>query len=344
MNIIKPFVIALLLSSLAVAQESVPEAQDALPAENPEEIVVTGILPGPPLWKVMKDDHTLWIFGYLTPIPNHMQWQSDRVEKVLANAQEYIPMPKTEIDISPWVKYNPINLVRGWRLANRLQHSVDNKPLAEVLPPELYERFVALKTKYFPRNNDIEKLRPLSAGSAMVREITQKEDLKQANAILSRIDRLAARNRKLKTTDVEVAVKLEGGYGTLAERVETMVNSITPAQEFACFDTQLARMETDLEAMKSRANSWAQGYIGEFRGIRLLRGEDDPCFNLLLASSEGATITDLFNRQKQEWLKAAESALERNTSTFAVLQIRELIEKNGLLAQLAARGYDIKAP
>ncbi|HTQ98890.1 MAG TPA: TraB/GumN family protein [Candidatus Acidoferrum sp.] len=337
-----PALAALLTLPLTVvAQAEAPAAAEPEPAE---EIVVTGVLPGPPLWKVYNGDNVLWIFGYLTPIPQHMQWQSDRVEKVLANAQEYLPMPTTEVSVSAWVKYNPINIVRGLRLASRLSKNPDDKTLADVLTPELYQRFAALKTKYFPRDDDIERTRPLRAGSTMSAAILKKENLAQANDILKRISRIAGKNRKLKTTEVEIKLKLEGGYSTIAERVETLANSITPEQEQACFEWQVARMETDLEAMKSRANSWAEGYVDEFRGIKLQRGEDDPCFNLLLGSSEGETVADVLKRQQLQWLDAAEHALKTNASTFAVLNIRDLLSKDGMLAKLQARGYQVQAP
>ena len=327
----------------AISQE--PAILDqATEGEAPEEIVVTGVLPGPPLWKVYKDDHTLWIFGYLSPIPRGMQWQSDRVEKVLSNAQEYLPMPTTDVDVSFWVKFNPINIVRGLRLASKLTHNADDKTLQQVLPQELASRYELLKQKYFPTNDDIEELRPLAAGSSLSREIYKKEELIGGDSILKRIDRLANKNRKLKTTRVEVQVKVPGGYSTIAERIEKMVAGITPEQEFSCFESNLGRMETDLEAMKSRANSWAQGYIYEFRGIKLRRGEDDPCYNMLLTSTEGETVQDVINRQQQDWLAAAEKALEKNQSTFAVLNIRELISPNGLLSRLAAKGYEVVAP
>src|SRR5688572_14603537 len=34
-----------------------------------EEITVIGRYPGPPLWKVTRGEHTLWIFGDLSPVP-----------------------------------------------------------------------------------------------------------------------------------------------------------------------------------------------------------------------------------------------------------------------------------
>ena len=57
------------IGAFAVANLSnVPEAKLI------EEVVVTGIRPGPPLWKVKHEDHVLWVFGTVTPIPKRMEW------------------------------------------------------------------------------------------------------------------------------------------------------------------------------------------------------------------------------------------------------------------------------
>ena len=139
-------------------------------------------------------------------------------------------------------------------------------------------------------------------------------------------------------------MKLEGGYGTLADRVEAMVNSLPSEREMACMESLIKRMETDLEDMKSRANSWATGYVGDFRNVTFRGDESDPCLGLVLASSESKTIIDQINQSQQNWLDAADKALATNKTTFAVLNIAEMYRENGLLAQLEAKGYEVKDP
>jgi hypothetical protein len=312
--------------------------------ESPEEIVVTGKLPGPPLWRVSNGDNVLWIFAYLSPIPQDMQWESDRTEGMINRSQEYIGMPDADVSVSPLVAWNPINIVRGMRLAKRLSRNPDDQTLADVLPPELYQRFSALKARYFPDDNDIERLRPMLAGQNMMRRIQREEGLGSAGDILQRIERMARRNRDMDRTEAEVDVRIEGGYRSLADRIEAMAESIQGEQEIACFEWYVSRMESDLEAMKSRANSWALGYIDEFRDITLRWGEDDPCFNVMLGSTETETINDVLAQREQRWLEVAEAALANNASTFAVLRIDELLDENGLLAQLKARGYSVREP
>lgn len=329
-----------LVASLLCLLPPVCEAAD----EAPEEIIVTGRLPGPPLWKVSKDDHVLWIFPHLSFIPKDMIWVSDRVERVIAESQEYIGNPHIEANTSPLLLANPINWVRGYRLVKRLQRNPDGSSLEESLSPDVYARYAALKEKYFPDEDKFEDMRPLLVGGQMTGIIQEEAGLVEARDILDQIMKFARRNRGMERTNVYVEIDLNGGFGELAKRAETMMDSISREQEQACFEQQVRHMEEDLENMKSRANTWAQGYVDEFRNIPLVGEETNACLDLVLGSSEAELVLDGNERIRQAWLAAVDAALAKNTSTFAVLDINDLLRPDGYLKDLRERGYDIREP
>jgi flavin-binding protein dodecin len=45
---------------------------------------------------------------------------------------------------------------------------------------------------------------------------------------------------------------------------------------------------------------------------------------------------------KELWLAAAEKALVRNTNTFSVLHINDILDQRGLVSQLQANGYKVE--
>jgi hypothetical protein len=47
---------------------------------------------------------------------------------------------------------------------------------------------------------------------------------------------------------------------------------------------------------------------------------------------------------KASWLAAAETALGTNKSTFAMLSMSELLNPDGLVASLRAKGYQVDEP
>ena len=330
-------------SALCLLPLATTAAEPASP-EAPEEIIVVGRLPGPPLWKVSKGEHVLWIFPHLSLIPKDMIWESDRVERVILEAQEYIGSPHIEADTSPFLLANPINWVRGYRLLKRLQRNPDGASLEESLSSDVYARYAALKARYFPREDKFEDMRPLLVGGQMTSLIQEEEGLVDGGDILDKIMKFARRNREMERTNVYIEIDLQGGFGELAERAEKMMDSLSREQEQACFEQQVRHLEEDLANMKSRANTWAQGYVDEFRNIPLAGEESDACLALAMGSSEQEMLVDGNARIRQAWLDAVGKALDNNVSTFAVLDINELIRPDGYLSELRDRGYDIREP
>lgn len=322
-----------------------PPASSLLAADDaPEEIVVVGRQPGPPLWRVSKGDHALWIFPYLSPVPRDMTWDSERIARVISASQEYIGMPNREVRTSRLLLVNPVNWVRGYRLVKRLPRHPDGASLDESLPPELYARFAALQAKYFPREDDFDEMRPLLVGGRMTGRIQREVGLDTDTRIFDTILRLVRRNRAMTRTEVSVAIDLQRSFGELADRADNLMGSFSREQELACFEQQLRHMEEDLEPMKRRANAWAQGDVHAFRDLPLAGEDRNACVELIMASSEQALLLDAEAALRQKWLDAAEAALEKNASTFAVLGIDELLRADGYLDALRDRGYDIREP
>jgi len=328
-----------LLCGLALLVASIVAAQ-----EQPVEVTVRGRQPGPPLWLVRNGENQLWIFARLSPVPKDMQWDSDKVAAVIAAADESIGRPDADVSLSPLTLLNPVNVVRGMRLAKRLSKNPGGETLQERLPPELYQRFSAIKAERLPRDKELETLRPVIVGRRLMDAVMEQEKLVSARAIDRQLERLLKRNRALKRTSVEVKVDIKGGYRQLAARAESFADSIAPELELACFEARLLRIERDVDAMKYRADSWARGYIDEFRGIPLPGDDEDPCLELAVSGSERELLQELREELNARWLQEAERALQQNRSTFAILNIADLLNQNGLLATLAAKGYQIEVP
>lgn len=312
--------------------------------EQAVEITVLGRQPGPPLWRVSKGEHELWIFPMLSPVPKDMLWDDTKVAAVVANADAYIAPPDADVSLSRLTLFNPVNIVRGLRLAKRLGKNPDGGDLESALPPEVYARFSAVKAEYFPRNDDIDELRPLFAGGRMMDAVREQEELVSPRDIGRRIERLLKRNKSLERITVDVKLDMKGSFRSLATRAETFVDNIPPELELACFDFQLRRAERDIDAMKYRADSWARGYIDEFLGVPLPGDDADPCLQIATSSTEQELVQGMQAELDQRWLVEAERALTTYRSTFAILGITELLSEGGLLAALAKKGYEIHVP
>src|SRR3546814_5613268 len=76
-----------------IEAQATPETSSAA-APTPDDIVdmdavvVSGVLPGPRMWRVSKGDNDLYILGTLSPLPKRMEWMSREVEDTIAHSQD----------------------------------------------------------------------------------------------------------------------------------------------------------------------------------------------------------------------------------------------------------------
>jgi hypothetical protein len=305
-----------------VAARSPGELQE-LPA-----ITITGRYAGPPLWKVSKGDHVLWIFPYLSLQPGGLEWDSAQVAQALAESQEYLPLPRFDSGSIP----------------RRVLLNPEGQTLGDVLPPALYERYLALKAEYFPRNRSLERLRPLVAGPSLVSGMYRRSGLTEGGSILRKIDSLARRNRGLKRTAISNGVDNDLVARMYAERRD----AIPPEQEFACFEKSLTRVRTDVNALIRRANAWAEGNMEALRetfAVLDTQSADNSCaFNPVTDQASGDEMAAALTLHLNQWVEAAEAALTNNVSTVAVFDAKMLLETNGILTLFRNKGYIVREP
>lgn len=325
--------LSFLLMSQVLAQSATTEG----PAEEiSEEIVVVGRMPGPPLWKISNGEHVMWIFPYIGVIPKDMEWESGRVEKLIAEAQEYLPKPDGGHGIT--VSLNPVNLVRLASLFNKNTHLPEGQTFADVLPAPLYKRFISLKARYFPKNDKIEKLVPHHAGDTIRDAIFDHEKLSSRFVITTEIDKFVKRNRTIRITRTSHMVTDTVKFKELKEIEEREEAAFSIELQVACMEKQIAYLENEVPLLKDRANAWAQGYTDDLLVSAQVRDDFDPCASAEFRDDKVEIETI---RQKQ-WLAAAEAALTTNDRTFAVLGINDIVDQNGLVAQLQAKGYTVE--
>lgn len=322
----------------------VPAAHGQETADAMEVVVVSGRQPGPPLWKVTQGDHTLWILPLVSVVPKDMDWDDSRVAALIAASDEVIEPPGVSLGVSKRLLLNPLNWIRGPRLYQRLSRNPGGKSLREILPPDLWERYAALRQRYFPRDGDVETLRPAFAIARMNTLILKEENLTGPGGIEKHVEKLIDKQRSLRRTQVEIEEQVQGSYADLSARLGKLVDSLPKDNELACFGTQLDLYERHIDDMKRVANAWATGDAHDIDSLSTLGELEDPCTQLLLASSEGDYMEKLVTQSSQRWLEAADRALAHNRSTFAVLPMIHISGARSLIDLLKTRGYEVHAP
>lgn len=315
-----------------VGLEADADAHDGV--VNIDTVVVSGVLPGPGLWKVRHGDNTLYILGTINPLPRRMEWESTMVEGTIARAQEVLAPPSVTLD-SNLGRIRSLMLLPSLLKARR---NPEGRTLQQSVPPELYARWQPLKARYIGGDRGVERFRPVFAAQELYEAAMRRTGLTR-DPIVQRVVTRAAKRHDVPVTPANVKIMLEDPKATIRE-----FNDVVLA-DTECFEKTLSRIEGDLDAMRARANAWAVGDVDALLGL----AQDDQyqaCIRALTGTGIARRLgmDNLAQRVRDTWLAGADKALANNSITFATLSMGLLLPDDGYLAELRARGYVVEAP
>lgn len=325
---------ALALAGPVCAQTEAPSAPPTLAADgaNQETVLVVGQRPGPGLWKISKGEHVLWVFGTYGPLPTKMAWRSQQVESILAQSQEVIGSRS----VSP--KIGVFKMISLAPLAFGMTKNPDGATLKDVLPGDVYARWEAMRKQYLG-DQDLERERPLFAADRLYNAGLLRAGLTTKHEVG---DALWAMVKKSKLH--VIAVKIEATLDDPGAALKMFKRS--PLEDVACLTKTMDRLESDIAGMKERANAWSKGDLAAIRKLDFADSEG-ACRDVVMRSAamkRAMNIDEIKAGMDVAWLAAAEQALARNASTFAVLSIKDLLDPKGVIASLQAKGYEVVVP
>ena len=295
-----------------------------------EEVVVNGRRPGPPLWRIENGDNTLWVFALVSPMPKTFEWDSKSIEHVLSGSQEYFPLIEKKVGASI---LNPIKAIGMVRRFNKLKKIPDDRTLKDYLSSETYDKFLTLKTRYLPTEKKLDSLTPLFVAEQLYKGAKREYGLIEPRKISKTIDKLAKRN-KLEITKIKVGEKIE------SKPLLDALENLSAAEHARCLSSVMNTLDNEIESLINYALLWVEGDQKALVNNSQPRMQDS-CADFFMRSEQAQRI---LSKSEELWLNATEEALENNSSSFAVLELHQVIEPKGLLSQLSARGYKIVGP
>ena len=319
----------------AGAGESTPDAgMEVAPVRDMAPVVVTGVQPGPGLWKVHgADGHVLWVLGTVSPLPGNLEWKSGEVEAVIARAGAVLGPPSLQVNAD-------VGYFSGMALlpaAMRARRNPDGAKLADILSDAQYARWATLKDRYLGWEWGIERWRPMFAAEKLFHAALEKHGM-QRDVITSVVARAAdAAGREV--TPVVLSLTIDEPRALLKEMSRSDLGDV------ACLDRTMTAIERHMPVLVARANAWATGDTDMLARSPGGDAERD-CLMALFDSTlvRGQGVGDIPRRTQDIWVAAAEDALAAHDTSFAVLSIDPMLAEDGYLAALAERGYRIEAP
>lgn len=325
---------SLLFCATAAHASAVPVPVPAAPPPTLDAVEVAGVMPGPGLWQVRSDEHVLWLIGSLSPVPRRMQWQSAELDARLAQADAILAAPSFTVSTGRG-RLHAMTLLPSALGARKLP---DKQTLADVLEPDLYARWSALKAEHLGRDRGIERWRPLFAAQKLHRKVVERAGLTFESPVSGHVDK-AAKRRKLPRIPVLLSITIDDSRQALREFKQAELDDAD------CFERTLQRLEGDVTLLSARAGAWATGDIDALRALH----DSDPasaCMNALVNSPvlRQRGIEDVLAQAQAQWVDAAERTLAERRTTVGVVPMSWLLADEGVLASLAARGYRVLGP
>ncbi|MFL9840944.1 TraB/GumN family protein [Sphingomonas sp. ST-64] len=299
--------------SLLCAGSTLPAAaQDAVP-DAAEEVVVTARNSGAPMWTVETPTGVLLVVGEIRNVPKATPWYPDRLERAAGGAQRII--------LGTRAKVSPGDILRLIFRGGKLTKLPDGKVAADYLDAPRLARLRALAVRYeqdYDRRNFL-----MTAFDLLSRRLAFTRD---TGDDATDVVRKAARRADIPTHPV----------GEM--RGEDMLDNLfaaAPETHLPCLDAAMAAAEIGPDIVTARGKAWT-GFDIPAVMANPLETALGRCWPWTDDSFGGAL--------RDQWVDAIDAAVAEPGVTLAVVPIRVLAEKGGVLDRIEARGLAIKGP
>jgi hypothetical protein len=262
-----------------------------------------------------------------------MKWRSQQVETIVAQSQEYLSPPAMTAQVGFFRSLTLLPYAIGFT------KSPDGAQLRDLLPADVHARWLLLKQKYIGADEGIERARPIFAADTLFRKGLAHAGLSSDSAVRDAIENIVKKNN-IKTTSSLVQLPVDDPVRMIKDFKKSSLDDVD------CFSKTLERLETDIDAMRIRANAWAKGDLETIQKLGYA-DRDEACKAAMTNSAfvkAQPAFQSMEGRMRDAWLATAEKSLASNASTFAILQLKDILDPKGLVAALQAKGYLVEKP
>ncbi len=283
-----------------------------------DELVVRARLPGPAWWKVTYGASTVWVLGVPASLPKGFAWNDRPLQTRLGEARLMLAPPK--FHTSP---VGDLFYVFGHRKDLKARARLEQS-----LPAALALRFAAARQGLGRDAGRYAGWKPAVAGAVLDQDFraAAKTDLSQP---LGHILALASKAKIRRTPAADYPAR--AALTALFDATRTMSDD----EQDDCLDDALKEVEAGSARMNRAAQGWAEGDVRE--SLSLQRGYD----RCLAALPE---MSSLLQRMQDDEFAAIDKALQTPGNTVAVVELRALLARGGVLDRLRAKGYAIATP
>ncbi len=304
---------AILLAAATVASPAARATEPAAADQTNDEIVVTARRSGAPMWTIRTRTGVVILVGEIAAVPKATPWRPERLEGATDRAQRVILGTKAKV--------SPGDILRLIFKGGGLTKLPKGRVAGDYLDARQMQRLQALETRFdqdYARANFL-----MTAFDLLSKRLAfNKDSADDASDVV----RKAARQSKIPTQPVGEV------------RGEDMLDNLfaaAPETHIPCLDAAMAAAEAGGDVVTERGRAWTEFDVPAVMASPLEEalGRCWPRTN----DSFGPAL-------RQTWVGAIRDATTQSGVTLAVVPLRILAEKDGVLDQLKAQGLPIAGP
>jgi len=297
----------------AVAVGAPLAAQDAIPTESDNAIVVTAQRSGAPMWTIDTPSGTVILVGEIRAIPKSVQWEPARLEEATREADRVI--------LGARPKVSPGDIFRLIFSGGKFTKLPDKTVAADYLTPEQWARLSAIGTAQdedYSRSSFL-----LTSFQLLSKELRFNRDTGDDT---TDVVRKAADKAKVPTTRA-ATLRGEDLLDNLAEA--------PPETHIPCLTAAMDALEAGPAIVEQRGTDWRR-----FKVAAVMANPLEQALGKCWPWADEQVGGEL----RTIWVDRIAEASAAKGTTLAVVPLRVLAESGGVLDQLDARGFDIAGP
>jgi hypothetical protein len=308
-----------------------------------EEVVVSGEYAGPGMWQITHPDHpghTLWIVGEPPLLPQRMRLHSQKVANVASQSQEILL--QGGFGLKPDKKVGVFRMLTLVPAALKLRKNPDKATLQELLPPDIYARWLVQKKLFLGRDSSVENMRPFLVAEKLHDAAIKELQLGGSGAWGTIAHFVEEKKIPVTTLTLEFTFKTDDLRGQL----KAFSRQKLADEECFAQTVELTEALSNKQVEEARARAWATGDLAKLSELPPLPDPEPSCEQAIVNALAMTTKvpTDLREKLDELWFAAAGRALTKNESTLGFVPMSSLLGEHGYLENLRKRGYDILSP
>jgi hypothetical protein len=307
----------------------------------------------PPLWKLSKRGHVLWILGTFSPQPRNFRLSSRRLDNLIAAAQEVV-FPGAAYTASAGTEAMPVAL--------KSDGNPGGATLQSLMPADAYAKWLALRQKFASSGGFGHAGPKFSWGGNGARWVVMTEPYRGGDGIDSLRPTLAWEGVRRAAMDRYglVSYDLEAMVSAIAKKHGVPVHKLRPGREFIfiwkpdpllkdfeskkvdaedlaartsygdidCLTTNLDLLEPVLEIRKVQAAAWARGDLASWRSADTGARLRDCVTELVAAVSGGRLPSSADAKEAQDRYYRARHDSNKEVQKGWVSAIQGAVKKN----------------